>query len=271
MKWDPLKAQENTQHLLDLSEKISQSAQPDLIVWPATAYPRLISATQRQLPFLSQTPLIVGAVVREGPYNRNSALLVLKDQIVQRFDKSHLVPFGEFVPFKQYLPFEKLVANVGDFIPGETNQDLLKLSIKGQDFLLGGLICYEDIFSRSSVRLARQGAHAMVNLTNDAWYLKSSAQAQHASMSYFQVLQTFLPMIRATNNGLSSFMTPQSREDLENFVSLAEARDVPIVSSPRKTFFVCTYPLMEWIWPILFAIAFGWKRNPRTRRIFFRS
>jgi apolipoprotein N-acyltransferase len=264
IKWDPAKVLENIETLLRLS---SQSAEqnPDLIVWPETAYPRLVSISQRKLPFSSQVPLIVGAVVRDDGNNRNSALLVQGDEILGRFDKEVLVPFGEYVPFQKILPLGKLVENAGDFIPGE-NQKPLELS--SLNLKLGPLICYEDTFNRSSVERVRKGADLLVNMTNDAWYGKSSAQAQHTAIASFQVYQTLKPMVRSTNNGQTTMITPFERSDLEPFTSSSTSYDVPIFSDSR-TFFVWTYPLMEWIWWLIFVIAAMWKSDRRTKKIFF--
>lgn len=268
MKWDPSKIGAITDRLLSMTSRgIEQKA--DFVVWPETSYPRLVGGTQKQLPFASKTPLLIGAVVRENQTNRNSALLVKEDQIIQRFDKVHLVPFGEYVPLQEFLPFKKLVANVGDFKPGQSDQALIEL--EERKIKMGPLVCYEDIFNRSSVNLAKNGAQMLVNMTNDAWYGTTSAQIQHAAMAEFQVFQTFLPMVRATNNGLSSVMTPQDREDIPQFVESVSVHDVPLSSKPRKTFFVFTHPLMEWIWILVFAMAALWKRNPQKRRIFFRN
>jgi len=268
LKWDPGQIGPITERLLDMTSRaIEQKA--DLIVWPETAYPRLVGATQKQLPFSTNTPLLIGAVVRDGQTNRNSALLVQGDQIIQRFDKAHLVPFGEYVPLQEILPFKKLVANVGDFKPGAWDQPLIEIQEK--NLKIGPLICYEDIFNRSSVNLAKRGAQILVNMTNDAWYGTTSAQFQHATMAEFQSLQTFLPLVRATNNGVSTVISPLKREDQPSFQQSLSVHEVGVSSKPRKTFFVWTHPLMEWIWVLLFAMAVLWKRNPRKRRIFFRN
>lgn len=265
-KWDPSQIGPITEKILGMTQTaIGEGA--DLVVWPETAYPRLISSSQRQLPFSVSKPVVMGAVVRDATVNKNSALLIDKDQILSRFDKIHLVPFGEYVPFQEWLPFKKLVANVGDFKPGEKNQDLLVLP-DGKT-KLGPLICYEDIFNRSSVRHAKSGASFFVNLTNDAWYGVSSAQEQHFAMSSFQVYQSFIPMVRATNNGWSALITPHERISVPNFSEQIAHITVPTAPKAPFTFFVWTYPLMEWIWIFIFAIAAGWKRS-QTKRIFFR-
>lgn len=268
MKWDPQLSNDHLTHLVKMSEAVA-SDQPQLIVWPETSYPFLLSATQRQFPVSTKVPLLIGAVVRDQQFNRNSAVLVSDQQIVGRFDKIHLVPFGEFVPLKDWIPFGKLVANAGDFIPGSKNQALL--SPPGSKLILGPLICYEDVFQRESVRHAKRGANLLVNLTNDAWYGNTSAQPQHAAMAAMMVHATRLPMVRATNNGISTLITPTSREDLQGFSVSQKSFQVAVYETPAKTFFVWTYPLMEWIWPLIFVIALLWKESRQTKKIFFRK
>jgi apolipoprotein N-acyltransferase len=266
MKWDPAKAQNHLDHLMDLTTA-SLIDKPHLILWPETALPYSLSSLQKEIPFHTTAPILFGAVVREGMTNRNSAVLAESDSIVQRFDKIHLVPFGEFVPFKEWVSFGKLVQNAGDFLPGNVDQPLLALS--NSKTVIGPLICYEDIFTRSSVAHARRGANLLANLTNDAWYGPTSAQAQHSAMAAMQVYQTSLPMIRATNNGLSAFITPYTREDLTSFTHDFAVRPILLANHPAQTFLVWSYPLIEWIFPIIFVIALLWKNSSRTKRIFF--
>jgi apolipoprotein N-acyltransferase len=169
---------------------------------------------------------------------------------------------------KEWLPIGKLAANAGDFVQGPMNQPLL---IPPESHLkLGPLICYEDTFSRESVRQAKSGANALVNITNDAWYGNTSAQAQHTAMAQLMVYSTRLPMVRATNNGLSTLITTDRREDLPAFSVQKGSFPLEVFENPAKTFFVWTYPLMEWIWLVIFVIAVLWKESRQTKKIFFR-
>ncbi|MDB5038514.1 MAG: Apolipoprotein N-acyltransferase [Bacteriovoracaceae bacterium] len=268
MKWDPGQAQSHLEVLLKLTEYATQE-NAQVIIWPETSLPYSLSAGQRQLPFTSKIPIVFGAVVRDGILNRNSAVLMKENEIIQRFDKIHLVPFGEYVPYKNLLPLGKLVQNAGDFLPGSVDQELLE--IPETKLKMGPLICYEDAFSRRSVAHARKGANLLVNITNDAWYGPTSNQLQHAAMASMQVFQTGLPMVRSTNNGLSTFITPYDRYDQKPFVSGTFLHNLPIPENPEQTFFVWTYPLMEWIFVILFVIALVWKSPRQKKRIFFRK
>jgi apolipoprotein N-acyltransferase len=266
LKWSPEKVSEHFDKLLRLTRAAAEPS-PDLIVWPETAFPVLIQNSQRTLPFSSSIPVLVGAVTGERGVNRNSALLLEGDQIKARFDKIHLVPFGEYVPLENWLPFEKLVENVGRFVPGTLDQQPLQLSSK--NVKMGPLICYEDTFTRHSVRHARQGAQLLVNMTNDAWYGKSSALKQHADMAHLQVMSTGLPMVRATNTGLSSSISIYEREDFEKEVENNFFAEVNVPLEPRQSFFVLTYPFMQWIWGLIFVIALVWKFRDPTRKIFW--
>jgi len=264
IKWNAPMAGDHLQNLIELTRSASQS-RPDLIVWPETAYPFLLANNQRQMPFESNTPLLFGAVLSEARMNRNSAILLQDDQMLSRYDKVQLVPFGEYVPFEDYLPFEKLVANVGRFLAGSIDQEDIVI----KDVNIGPLICYEDIFSAHSVHHARSGAQLLVNLTNDAWYGRSSALAQHAALSKLQAYQTALPLVRATNTGLSLSLDFSEEKELEINKQEILTSMLSIPTNPTKTFFVLTYPLMQWIWWIIFAIAFLWKSKVPRKRIFF--
>lgn len=270
IKWNPDSSEQNLKTLIELTLEAAKQS-PAIIVWPETSFPYLIRAPQKQMPVLTTTPIVIGAVIRENQVNRNSAILVENDQITSRFDKIHLVPFGEFVPLKNWLPFGKLVANAGDFLSGAIDQPLLQPT--NSILKMGSLICYEDTFSRESVRHAKKGANLLVNLTNDAWYGDTSAQLQHAAMAQFQVFQTGLPMIRSTNDGVSTFLSLNEREDLPSFHKQTLTRELPISQNPQQTFFVWTYPLMEWIWLAIFVIAILWKetfhQKLKRRKIFF--
>jgi apolipoprotein N-acyltransferase len=133
----------------------------------------------------------------------NSAfLLSAEGKLLGRSDKVHLVPFGEYVPLAKALPFvRKLVEGVGDFSPGERLEALD--TGRGK---IGVLVCFEGIFPELSRRYARAGAQVLVNITNDAWYGRSSAPYQHLSMASFRAVENRLPLIRAANTGITAII-----------------------------------------------------------------
>jgi apolipoprotein N-acyltransferase len=127
--------------------------------------------------------------------------------IIGFYDKIHLVPFGEYVPWKKLLFFvDKLVQAAGDFASGE-QAVVLNVAPAG----VGVLICYEAIFPELSRDLVNAGASLLVNITNDAWFGRSSAPYQHLSMAVLRSVENHVPMARCANTGISGFIDVRGR------------------------------------------------------------
>jgi apolipoprotein N-acyltransferase len=165
----------------------------------------------------------------------NSAILLGPDGGVNgRYDKQHLVPFGEYIPFRKYLPFVgPLVESMGDFTPGSTQRPLAC-----QTAGIGVLICFESIFPDLSRKWTENGANMLVNITNDAWFGRSSAPWQHFSMAVFRAVETRRSLARAANTGVSGFIDPVGRisASLPLFETGYLTGDLPICS--EQTFYV---------------------------------
>jgi len=126
--------------------------------------------------------------------------------LLGRSDKIHLVPFGEYVPLSSFLPFvNNLVAGIGDYSPGEINP----LPIQGHQ--LGVLVCYEVIFPELARDYVRQGSDLLVNITNDAWFGRSSPPWQHLAMARFRAVENRVWLVRAANTGVSAIVAPSGR------------------------------------------------------------
>ena len=124
-----------------------------------------------------------------------------------RYDKIHLVPFGEFVPFRSILFFiDKMVANIGDFERGE-GAKVFQLGDHG--FAVS--ICFEIIFPDLVRQPVKQGASYLVNITNDAWFGKSAASYQHMSMVAMRAVENRVPIVRAANTGISGTVDAYGR------------------------------------------------------------
>ena len=139
----------------------------------------------------------------------------------------HLVPFGEYVPMKKWLPFvNKIVEGVGDFDTGEKGQ-----TIKWQKSSIGMRICYEIIFPALSRAMVQNNASLLVNITNDAWYGRTSAPYQHFSMSVFRAVENRRSIIRAANTGISGFIEPSGSviETTQIFKDAVITQKVPIL------------------------------------------
>ncbi len=138
----------------------------------------------------------------------NSAYLLRPDGAVAgRYDKVHLVPYGEYVPLRRLFPFiGKLVAGVGDFRPGKGFDPLVSDGRR-----LGVLICYEAIFPEAARDYKRNRADLLVNITNDAWFGRTSAPYQHLSMTVFRAIENRLYLVRAANTGISAVIDPTGK------------------------------------------------------------
>jgi apolipoprotein N-acyltransferase len=186
-----------------------------LIVWPESAYPRLIEENITRLKVIADLglPSILGAsVYGEDPgessfHAHNSALIFDEDGLVtKRYDKSHLVPFGEYVPWPMNGIVDKIVPGMGAFLPGVLFEPQIVKVGPNEKLKLGVTVCYEGIFPEISRAYVRNGAELLVNLTNDAWYGVSSAPYQHLLMYKMRSAESGLPFIRATNSGVSAWI-----------------------------------------------------------------
>jgi apolipoprotein N-acyltransferase len=214
IKWDTRYQSETLEIYRTLSLR-DIPAQGGLIVWPETAAPFYFERadTLRTAVFdlvrISGRSLLFGSPYceeRNGMVSfMNSAYLIQSDGVVAgRYDKVHLVPYGEYVPLRKLFPFiSKLVAGIGDFRPGKGFDPIVS---DGRRF--GVLICYEAIFPEAARDYKQKKADLLVNITNDAWFGRTSAPYQHLSMTVFRAVENRLYLVRAANTGISAVIDP---------------------------------------------------------------
>lgn len=217
LKWER-HFQEETLKIYTTLTWQAQKEKPDLVIWPETATPFFF---QNNFPFQSRlldlarqmaTPLLFGAPAFSRQGNKinyfNSAFLISPPrEILGRYDKIHLVPFGEYAPLAGLLGFTRdIIGAIGDFTPGP---GITNLALPWGKF--GVLICYEIIFPDLTRQFAAQGAQFLVNITNDAWFGRTSAPYQHLSMATFRAVENRMPIARAANTGISAFITAEGR------------------------------------------------------------
>lgn len=218
MKWDPAFQLTTIDQYIALSRQ-NAGADPHLVVWPETAMPfyfghnapltnRVFKGIQPiGADFIISSPAFVRKENRVEYRNRAFMLTAGHNKISGIYDKAHLVPFGEYVPFKKWLPFlGKLVEQVGDFTAGEKGSNL-----DWGEHRIGMLICYELIFPYLSRENTRNGANLLVNITNDAWYGRTSAPYQHFSMAVFRAVENRRALARSANTGISGFVDPTGK------------------------------------------------------------
>ncbi len=210
LKWDRSHTEATLRIYGDLTRKAAER-KPDLIVWPETASPTIL----RQDPYLLQAlrdlsaqsgvPLLVGTVdVTESGRQRNTAFLLTGQGIVGRYDKIHLVPFGEFVPLSGIIRFVKGWAEfISELEPGAR-----ATVFPGPPAPFGVVICYEGIFPDLFRTFVNNGARLMVNMTNDGWFGRTSGPPQHLGMYPFRAVEHRIAIVRAANTGISAFIAP---------------------------------------------------------------
>jgi apolipoprotein N-acyltransferase len=237
-KWDPAFQEATIDKYLRLSQSVVER-QPELVVWPETALPfyfrydvPLTEKVQEGVRRLGAYFLVGSPSFERGPrridYYNSAYLIDPQGNVLGKYDKTHLVPFGEYVPLKRWLPFlGKLVEQVGDFSRGDIGE-----TIDWPYGKLGVLICYEGIFPDIAQTMVRNGANLLVNITNDAWYGRSSAPYQHFSMTVFRAIENRRALIRSANTGISGFVDPVGRilGKTALFSDAAEVRQVPLMS-----------------------------------------
>jgi len=189
-----------------------------LVVWPEGSLPEALPAEGAGLgpaaghPAPLAAELVVGAVglgrVGGEPAQWNSAFLLDGELRARaRYDKQHLVPFGEYVPLGAVLPWEWFVPpGVRFFTPGVAQGPL-----PAQAGPLGVLVCYEAIFPELARAQVGQGARLLVNITNDSWFGRTSAPWQHLAMSRVRAVETGRYLLRAANTGVSAVIDPRGR------------------------------------------------------------
>lgn len=191
---------------------------PGLIVWPEVPAPFTLqdpqfTAIANRIARDSGQDFLVGVVdweISPGRHWLASNSAVLLNSSGQReftYDKIHLVPFGEYVPLRKYLFFaHSLIDSIGDFTPG---REYSVGALAGGRFSV--FICYEAIFSSAIRRFANNGAQLLINISNDGWFGRSSAPAQHLMMARVRAVENHRWLLRCTNTGFTVDVDPYGR------------------------------------------------------------
>ena len=189
----------------------------------------------------------------------NSAYLISETgETLSRYDKMHLVPFGEFVPFRKILFFiEKLVVMIGDFGRGREATVMETAGNKA-----GVSICYELIFPDLIRQAVKNGANFLVNITNDAWFGKSAASYQHMSMGALRAVENRVPIVRVANTGISG--TIESTGNLRDETGLfVEDYRISLIApaGEQKTFYTLNGDVFSWTCLLAAGVAAIWFRK----------
>jgi len=267
LKWDPKYQTSTVSSYLELSRDCILDSRPDLVVWPETAMPfyfqdeTVYGRGVRTFASKSGTAILTGAPAYKvtDPARReyvlyNRAFLVGPDGMdAGKYDKEHLVPFGEYMPLEKYMPFEKLVQAAGNFVPGADNAP-----ISVNDVPFGVLVCYEAIFPELAQKQVANGAQLLVNISNDAWFGRTSAPRQHLALTTMRAIEQGRWVARCTNTGITTFIDPLGRLEATTPQFKPSFLNGKVRANSRMTVF---HRFQPWLGPavsLLTVFSFAW-------------
>jgi apolipoprotein N-acyltransferase len=248
---------------------------PELVVWPEAPSPFFEGDPRFQQAMVKiaqsvQAPLIVGGLAADYSAEENewrdynAAIVVAADGgRVGRYDKIHLVPFGEYVPFQRLLFFaHKLTGKVSRFTPGEERK---VFRLNGHRY--GIFICYEAVFADEVRQFSQLGAEVLVNISDDGWYGDTSAPWQHLNMARMRAIENRRWLLRDTNNGVTSVIDPYGR--VRQSIARHEIDALPANYGFRDdvTFYTAHGDVFAWGCVILSLGAVGWSLRVSLRRV----
>lgn len=215
MRWDPDNLRAIEERVWRLSaEAVGRGAR--LVVWPESAVPRYVQpdgAHRLAIETFARRHgvwLAVGSVgfgPGEGEYHNSVFVAGPGGLLPYRYDKVHLVPFGEYLPLVGKVPFLRpLVREVSSFTPGR-----LALPLPAAGTTLGLQVCYEVTYPWLVADEIRRGAELLVTITNDGWYGDSAAPRQHLALAILRAAEARRFMVRAANTGISAIIDPGGR------------------------------------------------------------
>lgn len=202
----------------DFMEKSGQK--PDYIIWSEASVPYILGHDRKSLlneisQIIPQNSLLITGAIRAKYDDSQSvkeifnSLFIIDSnaRIIDHYDKSHLVPFGEYIPFAKFLPFlSKITYGSLDFSSGDGNKSL-KLN---NNISFSPLICYEIIFPWKIIDPYNK-EDFIVNITNDDWFGVSSGPYQHLNMARMRAIENQLPVIRVANSGITAIINKNGR------------------------------------------------------------
>ena len=241
-------------------------AKPRLVVWPETPAPfylREDAEFRTRMQNIARTLgayFLVGYIdsAGEGPANSAGMLNPIGQQI-NRYDKMHLVPFGEYIPFKRLLFFaESLTRQVGDFVPG--TQYTLS-TVDGHK--VSTIICYESIFPDLVRQFPKRGAELIVLITNDGWFGESSAPFQHLRMGVVRAVENRRYMVRTANTGISAIIDPYGRIEAKTPIGARTIVDGTVHFRSDQTFYTQYGDVFAYANVLIVIVMLLWRTNAR--------
>ena len=213
-KWILYNRKQNLDNLLELSIKKREgyNNKNRIIIWPETSFEGSIPSEKKLLSDISKkilknknTTLILGLLRTNDKKVFNSLVFLnFTGDIIYKYDKIKLVPFGEYIPLRKYLGAYADMLAPKDFTSGKFKSNP---SIYGFDNIVT-LICYEILFTNEIVRRISKNTNLLINITNDAWFGKTIGPYQHLALAKIKAVEFGLPLARVANTGISAYVSP---------------------------------------------------------------
>jgi apolipoprotein N-acyltransferase len=268
LKWRPDLRRKHLLTYLRLSRAPGPS--PTVLIWPETALPFTVGtadvAAERWLRDAAPPggTLMTGAVRTEFAADGkrkiwNSVFAVDAQGIKGVYDKHHLVPFGEYVPLRRFNPFPKVTAGRVDFTAGRGPRTLNLPGLPP----VSPLVCYETIFPGAVIAPGTPRPKWLLNLTNDAWFGRSTGPFQHFAAARLRAVEEGVPVVRAANTGISAVVDAYGRVRARLDLGVKGVIDETLPPAAALTPFARTGNLIYGVFVALVLIAGLWMhRHP---------
>ncbi len=239
-KWDPTVAEENFHRLTELSAAPAEHKLA-AVIWPEAAATFFLERDEAHRAAIAavapQGGYVITGALRGAPLSGPLAevwnsidVIDASSKIIARYDKAHLVPFGEYMPLKELLPLHKLTPGAIDLSagPGPRTLSLARLPS------FGPLICYEAIFPGAIIDMRDRPAW-ILNVSNDAWYGRSAGPYQHFAMARVRAVEEGLPVVRVANNGITGVVDAAGRVLAHTSLDAVGYADIALPAAGRAT------------------------------------
>jgi apolipoprotein N-acyltransferase len=252
IQWTPQSFDATIGKLADVSRQSAKrdDPAPRLIIWPESPAPFFL-VDQKFRTWMTTLAadrdafIIAGSLGIRNENNsktdyetfNSAALISPSGAFLARYDKVHLVPFGEYVPFKALLFFAKnLTKEVGTFSAG-TERTVFNINQSGVDGRIGTFICYESVFPDEIRLFALNGAQVFVNISNDGWFGSTGAAGQHLNMARMRAIENHRWLLRSTNTGITASIDPFGRIVARAEPNIQVALRAPYAFTSETTFY----------------------------------
>ena len=243
-KWELIKRESHIKKLVKLSKYNSEEYKNinRLIIWPETSFAGVVP---REIKLLSKTTkdiasnnkkvsLIIGLLSLKNQKVFNSLILLNSSgNIDYKYDKIHLVPFGEYIPFRKHFKYVAEWISKIDFATG-LNKD--NISIDGIGGILP-LICYEVLFAEEVKNRVSNTTKLIINITNDGWFGNTIGPYQHLALAKIRAVELGIPLVRVANTGISAFISPYGDEIIKIPINKEDVQTTKLVLALDNTIY----------------------------------